>query len=264
VPMGPEESRGAGGAAPFEAKDFIPIPNLLAMRRVVAFAPHPDDLELGAGATLARLIREGAEVHWVIATDGSVGTTRADMAPAELRRIRAAEQEAAMAILGGRHLMWLGLPDMQLEPRRAELRRLVYRTIRALAPDIVMAPDPWLPYESHPDHRTLGLVVAEAASQCPFPHIESEAGPPVNAPAVAFYGTAWPNTFVDVTETFSLKVQALAAHQSQYPPPMDELIGFYSRTLAEGYGRERGVALAEAFKVLSPLHLHFNVDAWRS
>jgi LmbE family N-acetylglucosaminyl deacetylase len=247
-----------------DAKDLLPIPNLLAMRRVLAFAPHPDDVELGAGGTLARLIREGAEVHWVVATDGSMGTTDPAMRPAELAAIRAEEQRRAMEVLGGQHLEWLGFPDMALDPQRSELVRAVYRTIRRLAPDLVLAPDPWLPYESHPDHRALGVAVAEAACQSPFPHIHPDCGAPVDAPAVAFYGTAWPNTRVDVTDTFTRKLQALAAHKSQYPPPMDELIGFYARTLAEGYGREAGVPLAEAFKVLSSLHLHFNVDAWRS
>ena len=55
------------------AKDLIPVPNILAMRRALAFSPHPDDSEVGAGATLARLIEQGTEVHWVVATDGAVG-----------------------------------------------------------------------------------------------------------------------------------------------------------------------------------------------
>ncbi|MGC8488455.1 MAG: PIG-L deacetylase family protein, partial [Clostridia bacterium] len=56
------------------AKDLVPVPDILAMRRVVAFSPHPDDNEIGAAGTLARLIEMGAEVTWVVASDGAMGS----------------------------------------------------------------------------------------------------------------------------------------------------------------------------------------------
>lgn len=251
-----------------QAKDLIPIPDILSMRTVVAFSPHPDDNEVGAGATLARLIQTGATVHWAVATDGSVGTEQVgatpDGAPMQLASVRQREQEAAMRVLGGQDLHWMGFQDMTLSDHRRALTEEVYGLIRTIRPDLVLAPDPWLPYESHPDHRTLGLVVAEAVIMANFPLIHPEAGRGCAPPAVAFYGTAWPNTRVDVSSTFGLKLAALAAHRSQFPPEELRLIGFYLRARAEEWGAEAGVTLAEAFKVLTHHHLHFNVDAWKS
>jgi len=239
------------------------------MRRVLAIAPHPDDNEVGAGATLARLIRLGARVDWVVATDGAVGTlveSAGDERRAhdQLVATRRAEQEAAIGVLGGGGLSWLGFSDMGLRDHRRELTTAVFRAVRAAAPDVVLCPDPWMPYESHPDHRTLGMAVTEAVTMAHFPLVEPTAGPPVDPPAIAYYGTAWPNTRVDVSETFDLKLEAMWTHQSQFPEATREVLGFYLRTRAEEYGAEAGVPLAEAFKVLTVWQLHFYPDAWQS
>jgi LmbE family N-acetylglucosaminyl deacetylase len=245
------------------AKDLVPVPDILAMRRVVAFSPHPDDNEIGAAGTLARLIEMGAEVTWVVASDGAMGSFD-DETAAGIVETRRQEQESAMAIVGGSRLEWLGFRDMTLARHEEELESRVYAAIRRLKPDLVMAPDPWCPYEAHPDHRALGRVVATAAIMAAFPLVHPEAGPAVDTPSVAFYATAWPNTRVDITETFDRKVQAIRAHASQFPGMQADLITFYLRTRAGELGAESGVELAEAFKVLSPFHLHFYPDAWQS
>jgi LmbE family N-acetylglucosaminyl deacetylase len=78
---------------------------------------------------------------------------------------------------------------------------------------------------------------------------------------VAFYNTAYPNTFVNVDGTWNLKMDAISAHGSQFSGPDFEILkmyfGFKSGQLAEG----RGFSHAEAFKVLTPTLLHGNVDA---
>lgn len=255
--------KGVARMAGVKATELLPIPNLLAMRRVLAIAPHPDDNEVGAGATLAKLIGLGARVDWVVATDGAVGMLDPALRDT-LVDTRRREQEAAIEILGGGGLSWLGFADMTLRDRRAELTTAVFGAIRSAAPDVVLCPDPYMPYESHPDHRTLGMAVTEAVSMAHFPLVEPAAGPPVEPPAIAYYGTAWPNTRVDVTETFDLKLQAMWAHASQFAEPAQQVLGFYLRTRAAEYGAEAGVALAEAFKVLSVWHLHFYPDAWQS
>ena len=245
------------------AKDLVPVPDILSMRRVIAFSPHPDDNEIGAAGTLARLIEMGAQVTWVVASDGAMGSFDADAGPS-IVDIRKKEQEAAMAAVGGTALEWLGFHDMTLSRHEEELAGRVSQVIRRLKPDLVMAPDPWCPYEAHPDHRTLGSVVATAAIMASFPLVHPEAGPGVDAPSVAFYGTAWPNTFVDVTAVFDRKVAAIRAHESQFPGMQADLITFYLRAQASEMGPKAGGELAEAFKVLSPFHLHFYPDAWQS
>jgi len=245
------------------AKDLVPVPDILAMRRVVAFSPHPDDNEIGAAGTLARLIEMGARVTWVVASDGAMGSFDSAEAAA-LVDTRRREQEEAMRLVGGSELEWLGFRDMTLAREEEALASRVHEVIRRLKPDLVMAPDPWCPYEAHPDHRTLGHVVATAAIMASFPLVHPEAGAPVDTPSVAFYATAWPNALVDVTGTFDRKVEAIRAHKSQFPDMQADLITFYLRTKAAELGAEAGVGLAEAFKVLSPFHLHFFPDAWQS
>lgn len=80
---------------------------------------------------------------------------------------------------------------------------------------------------------------------------------------VAFYGSAYPNTFVDVSAYWPAKLEAIKKHETQFTPEMYELfcafLAFKARELAEG----RGFELAEAFKVLTLTHLHFFEHAWQ-
>ncbi len=247
-----------------DLSEILPIPNLLEARRVLAFSPHPDDNEVGAGATLAKLAGVGADLIWVVASDGGVGTESIESTPNGLVAIRRQEQERAATTLGAREVRWLGFKDTRLrdDPRLLEAR--VVATIRDLHPDLVMCPDPWLPYEAHPDHRALGHAVSTALLMTNFGLAYPEFGAPVKAPSIAYYGSAWPNTTIDVTETFDLKLKALMMHESQWPAPMDQQIQMYLTLKAVSLGEKIGVARAEAFKVLTQHHLHFNVDTWHA
>jgi LmbE family N-acetylglucosaminyl deacetylase len=240
-------------------------PAILAMRRILVIQPHADDGEVGAGATLARLIAEGAQVYYLTVADDRVGSRDAAIYPEQLARIRVREEEDAMRILGvlGNH--WLGWRDSEVQPT-LQLREQMIREIRTIRPDVVMTMDPWLPYEAHPDHLHTGLMAAQAALLAPQPYVDAlhlrEGIEPHQVEAVAFMGTARPNTFIDVTDTFETKLRAIRAHESQFSAEWD----FYETYLtfkAQQLAQSQGLAgrLVEAFKVLRPLHLHYNVDA---
>ena len=130
-----------------------------------------------------------------------------------------------------------------------------------------MVMDPWLPYEAHSDHRTTGFAAAEALLLSGFPHVcpqHLKEGLAPHAPqAIAFYGSSRPNTFIDATSTWPLKLEAIAKHTSQFPPGNLEMVTAYLTAKAREHAAGRGFELAEAFKVLSPLHLHFFEDAWQ-
>ncbi len=245
-----------------DLSQILPIPNLLDAKRVLAFSPHPDDNEVGAGATLAKLASSGAEVTWVVASDGSVGTE--DDRAEGLAQIRQTEQEAAARSLGAHAVRWLGFTDTHLRDDPGALEFAVVAIMRELRPTAVFCPDPWLPYEAHPDHRALGHAVSTAILMVNFPLAHPDAGPAVQAPYIAYYGTAWPNTTIDVSETFQAKLDALMMHKSQFLPPLDQKIQMYLTLKAMSLGEPLGVARAEAFKVLTNHHLHFNVDTWQS
>lgn len=244
--------------------DFLPIPNLEEAHTILCVQPHPDDAEVGAGATLARLARAGARITYVTVTDGGMGTPDPGILPAELARTRRAEQEAAAAIIGVTELIWLDYPDDTAVPL-VDLRLRLGRIIREVKPDAVLTVDPWLSYEAHPDHRTTGLAAVEAAVFSEFPGFGRNQGLgsllPHRVKMVGLFGTARPNTWIGVDETWACKIAALACHTSQFPAPILAQYAAYFEARARELASGRGCQLAEAFKVLSPVHLHFNVEA---
>ena len=103
--------------------------------------------------------------------------------------------------------------------------------------------------------------MARASFLSPLPLILKETSP-FNVKWISFYITQNPNTYIDITETFKEKLKSIETHKSQFPT--EESINFIRNylTLKHGeYGERIKVKFAEAFKVLSPLHLHTNVDA---
>ena len=83
-------------------------------QRVLVITPHPDDAEAWCGGTVARWIKEGAEVHYVLCTDGGKGTFDSQVSSQELTAIREAEQREAAKILGVKEIVVLGHPDGEL------------------------------------------------------------------------------------------------------------------------------------------------------
>jgi LmbE family N-acetylglucosaminyl deacetylase len=169
------------------------------IEKVMCVQPHPDDTDVAAGGTVAKLAARGVEVVYVTLTDGRLGTHDPAVRPEELAEERRREQEEAARILGVKELVWLGVRDGELQPT-LELRWKLVEIIRRFKPDLVMAPDPWLTYEAHPDHRHAGILASEAALFAPLPHAApSEGLPPHAVRYVAYYWTRKPNVFVDVS-----------------------------------------------------------------
>jgi len=252
-------------------KDLLPVPPLTKAKRILFVQPHPDDAEWGAGATIATLVAGGAEVVYVTVTDGSWGTTDPNIKPAELAALRREEQAEACRILGVKEVHWLDYPDGQVPAGGTPaLREPIVRLIRTYKPDTVMGPDPWLPYEAHPDHYNTGLAVAASvifAGLVPPHRVE---GLEAHSPEMlAMYSTARPNTYVAVDAFWDRKIDAISAHKSQFFGPIWEVGKYYLKTQAEelaARGKAAGkvdpaVNLVETFKVLTPLHLHSNTGA---
>lgn len=232
-----------------------PRPDILSARRLLAVQPHPDDNEIGAGALIARLCDAGAEVRYITVTDGSMGTMDPALAPSELARLRREEAEAAAASLGVQDVHHLGHQDLLDSPLHG-LRAELMAEIGAFQPDFVLTCDPWLPYESHPDHRNVGLAVAEAVSFLQFPHVP---GAPTDAPPqpmVAFYASERPNVRIAAGAYWQRKWQAVAEHRTQFPPLALGQLRAFVEGLSQG---DEG--FFEAFKVLHPIFLHFNPAA---
>lgn len=250
-----------------EAKDLIPIPKLLSAENVLVVFPHPDDAEIAAGGTIALLTKAGARVTYASATDGSLGTFDPSVSPQELARLRREELNASARLLGVTETIWLGFTDGSV-PEPGEMREPLVRLIRKIRPDFVITLDPWLPYEAHPDHRKVSMGAVEACMYSGFSHAYpehmKEGLAPWSVKGVALALTPHPNTYVNVSSTWDLKIQAILCHNSQFPEPLWNQVAPYIRMKAQEYGKEIGAELAEPFKVLSLTHLHVNPDAWKS
>lgn len=237
----------------------MPIPDIMSAKNVLCFGPHPDDIDLAAGATLAKLTANGTRVTLVTMTDGRMGYYDPRVSPEDLVKTRRTEEEQAAQFTGIQNLMWFSYHDGEL-PENNELRDECIRVIREVRPDFVLTLDPFIPYEAHPDHIHAGKTVLAACLFSSMPGFAPGTEPHA-VTAVALAQTNRPNTLVDVTETFERKIAAMGAHASQFPPQALQMFGYYLQVKAQEYGQRAGVQYAEAFKVLTPTHLHFNPDA---
>ena len=224
------------------------------IHRALAIFSHPDDAEFSAAATIAHLTAAGAEVHYVVTTDGGKGTEDPAVTSAQLTAVREAEQRAAADVLGVGEIVHLSYPDGYLEPSLA-LRRDIVRQIRRFRPDLVIAQNPARrqdgnPFVGHPDHlatgeATLAAVYPAARDRLNFPELIAEGLEPWKVRQVLVSGVERPNLFVDVSGTFEIGLRALFCHASQLPDPA--ATGARMRQRAVELGEPVGLALANAF-----------------
>ena len=235
--------------------------NLPTPRVALAIGAHPDDVEFGAGATLAKWAADGCAVHHLVLTDGSKGTWNVDADIPALIESRQAEQRAAAAALGARgDVVFLGQVDGELDSGLA-LRGEVARVIRLVKPDVVLGHDPWKRYRLHPDHRHAGLLTCDGIVAARDPHFFREQGIAHHRPDVLLLWEAdEPDHWEDVSSSVDTKLAALEQHVSQFESTMkavdaDEMARFRDRIRARlaGLGMPYGVAAAEIYKRISSL-----------
>jgi LmbE family N-acetylglucosaminyl deacetylase len=219
--------------------------------RVMVVTAHPDDPEFGAGGTVAKMVKEGREVTYVIATNGNKGSGDRTMTPERLARIRQEEQRNAARVLGVERVEFLGYEDGEIEDTRA-LRRDVTREIRRWRPDLIITQNPNRSrnlYASHRDHRITAGVVLDcvyplARDHMAFPELMPEFEPHrVREVYVMHLDDA--SLVVDITDVMDLKLKALACHASQ----IGDVAGMEARVRerSAATGKPQGHAYAEAF-----------------
>lgn len=196
--------------------------------RVLVVMAHPDDPEFSCGGTIARWVKEGKYVGYLLLTSGDKGSDDPTMTRERLIEIREAEQRAAAAVLGVQEVHFLRYPDGELFPT-LELRRDIAYHIRRFRPDIVVCQDPTAYYFgdyyiNHPDHRaageaTLAAVFPLARDWLNFPEHLAEGLYPHKVRDVYITTTPNPTTWVDITDFIELKLQAVLQHKSQIKDP---------------------------------------------
>ncbi len=221
----------------------------------MAIMAHADDAEFGFAGTIAKWVRQGKQVTYVLITNGNKGSSDPTMEPERLAALREAEQRAACQVLGVEQVVFLGYPDGELVPT-LELRRDLSRVIRKYRPDIAVVPDPttWYfgdQYINHPDHRAAGeaalaAVYPSARDRLTFPELLAEGLEPHNVREVYLTISNDPNVWIDITDTIDVKIAALREHRSQLSDPqaVEEMVRAWARDNAAGHEMK----YAERFK----------------
>ncbi|MFC1916027.1 PIG-L deacetylase family protein [Chloroflexota bacterium] len=219
---------------------------------VMVVTPHPDDAEFGVAGTVARWVKEGKDVVYVVCTNGDKGTGDINIKPEEMAIIREQEQLAAAKLLGVREVVFLRHADQGLEDT-PEFRKEIVRLIRMYRPDIVVTADPYRRYVWHRDHRVTGQVTLDAIFPCArdlfaYPDFLEEGIMPHKVKEVLFWASVDDiNCRLDITETFDIKLAALRCHQSQVGGERAERIEEQLRQRAKDLAEGENFELAEAF-----------------
>lgn len=227
---------------------------------VLAFGSHPDDVELGCGGTLAKLVAAGRSVGIVHLTRGERGTRGT---PAE----REVEARHAGAALGAATVDFLDCGDGALRHGEAE-EDAVIALLRARRPEIVLAPPP---RDRHPDHGRSHRLVVDSCFYAGLRNRAPERGAPHRPAAVFCYiqnDLHLPSFLVDVTATWERKVASLACYGTQLHPTAtgaqpaadapptkisSQEFALSVAGRARDFGILIGVAYAEGFLALGPL-----------
>jgi bacillithiol biosynthesis deacetylase BshB1 len=217
---------------------------------LLAIAPHPDDVELTCGGTMAKMADAGYRTGILDLTRGETGTRGTP-------ETRLREAARAGKILGVKVRRNLGLPDAHLRVCE-EHKAAIAEVIRELEPRTVI-----LPYWEgrHPDHYTSSILGYEAcfiAGLKNYP-LAGEAFRPFKIIYAAAYAPVTPTFAVDITKYYERRKRAILSYQSQFRPPrkerglkvslpLDELDDRMTLT-AGSYGQMIGVKYAEGFLV---------------
>jgi LmbE family N-acetylglucosaminyl deacetylase len=188
--------------------------------RVLAVGAHPDDIEFGCGATLAKWADAGAEIVLCVCTDGAKGTWDSGADIDALVTRREAEQKDAAAVLGAAGVEFLRYVDGELVDDMYARARMC-RLIRVVRPDVVLGHDPWQPYRLHPDHQEAGALVIAGIVAARDPHFFADQGLPTHRPRTLLCFEPGRVTHVEtVARHVRRKVEALLAHRSQWRSTM--------------------------------------------
>lgn len=221
---------------------------------VLAFAAHPDDVEISAGGTIAKLVSQGKKVGIVDFTQGELGSRGS----ADLRMVEAAKSGEILGLSARENLQ---MADGFFEHTEENLRAVI-RMVRKYQPEIVLANSI---SDRHPDHGKGSKLASEACFLAGLRKIESELdGQPQThwrPKSVYHYIQDYfiePDFVVDVTPFFQKKMDAIKAFSSQFfdpnsTEPTTPISGedFFSflESRAMQFGRPIGAKFGEGFTV---------------
>jgi LmbE family N-acetylglucosaminyl deacetylase len=222
--------------------------------RVLVVIPHPDDAEGWCGGTVARWAGDGAQVFYVLCTDGGKGSSDPEMTPERLAQVREKEQLDAASLLGVKDVVRLRYPDGELEDT-PDFRKEIVRAIRRFRPDAILCPDPYRRKSHwHRDHRVAGQVAADAAFPYARDHLHfqdlfrDEGLATHKTGTILFWAPDVADTHVDIADLIDLKTRALLCHRSQFVGLSEEDVAERVRERARQAAGGSGLEYAEGFR----------------
>jgi bacillithiol biosynthesis deacetylase BshB1 len=230
---------------------------------VIFFGAHPDDVEICAGATVAKLVRDGLRVGIVDLTQGEMGTRGTP-------KLRQREAQNAARALGATFRQQLDFRDGNLQTGREQELEII-EILRAARPSLVFAP---YPDDRHPDHTRTGQIITDAWFYAGLKSLKS-GYPSHRAQAVCYYLQNYmftPSFVVDVSAVWKQKMRAVLKFKSQFHDPRSkEPATFISDPrfleLIEARGRHFGALIGatwgEAFVTKQPPRVDDVIAAYR-
>lgn len=213
--------------------------------RILVVAPHPDDEVFGCGGTVAKFSRSGDEVHVLIVTKGD------ELFDPKL--IEQGRQEALQAdrLLGVRETHFADLPAIKLDTLpQYQINEILSSYLKKIKPELLFLP---FPGDINQDHQIVHAcaMVAARPTLIPIREIycyETLSSTNWNSPGLALVFT--PDTFVDISLTIELKVQAVKTYASQIKPYPHERSPESVLALSQYRGGFVNLTHAEAFVCL--------------
>lgn len=231
-------------------------------KTVLAIGAHPDDIEFGCGGTMAKLAAEGADLYFVVVTDGNRGSRQHEFEKHALVASRKQEQEAAAKILGAKEVIFLDEEDGNLIAD-ISLKEKIVRVVRKIKPDAIFTHDPdWFYRQNsdgsatvnHNDHRACGIAVLDtvyplARDLQSFPEHAEEGLTPHITPELYLWTFDQQGYAFDITSHIDTKIDSIKAHQSQIDDP--EGMATRMKDRHRELGKQNSVDYAECFIKLS-------------
>ena len=223
--------------------------------------PHPDDIEIGAGATAAKLVAAGKTVCFLVCTDGRFGTGNAPegVSGDKLVELRQIEARNSALKLGVKDVQFLGFCDGGFYEQK-DLIVEIAKVVGEFQPDVIFAPDPCVTSECHIDHLNVGNAAKQIAYFAPYKEIMEQYGA-ASAPvkALAYYMTAKPTQYIKTSGYLKKQIDAIfSCHLSQFPEGCGDAqsIPLYLRLRAIDFGLRSLKGCAEGFRVLGVTQMH--------
>ncbi len=252
------------GLTKFAIKTAIKQKKIEQYDNFLFIGPHPDDIEIGAGATISKLSQMGKNITFLICTDGRYGKENCkELTSMQLIEIRKKESIKSANFLGVNRVLFLDLEDGN-QYSYEKLVKEIAKVINSINPEIIFAPDPDVISETHLDHLNVGRACKELANFASYPEIfihyldNEKLNENIKIEAIALYMTAKPNIYVKTTKHYKKQIEALSMHASQYPKNSVAFnsVALYLKLRSIEFGMKKFKRACEGFRILNKTTMH--------